>query len=711
MNKSIFDDTPFGAIMPIPTLSSKTITNYHYHYQSKSHSDYITLKTKVVEFKLTDKIVIATLEQWRQPLRRIWNIGLARLEEYDSTRGRGIPAPHRTYKQQQSAPKCDLPYAYKSYPLDKNGSIVPYYDKKTVVKEWIKVPYSNLLIESHNDILLAREKVQVVVPSVNQNKKGMTKDEWLNYADLTKEKIVVTTADNQRDWGWFHPEASFYSCPLPVDYACPLIKKEVFNQCQIFNSKFDAMMGLSLCIKEEFLSNRHESEALLNVPYAYRSGTIRDLSRAWEQYKKQDGRGKPKYRKYNELPDSISNQNPPKKNVKLDGDTLIGVPHFKRIEIKNISKRWRNNDGTIPVCCVIRFVKKANTWFIQLTGEFQQCRNLKEAKIGAVDPGVYRYLTFDTGKTVNNPYQWRLFEEKIATTQQQIAHKLTHQLFLFLSHPSVTVDNIRSIIRINKENADELLKCKNEEEISKIIGQRTLQQLKHKLTGKFPDILGNGKKILGLQIKVKKLHRQLKNNRRSFAHKLSTWIAKHYEVFVCEDGLQDEGVKHRSNLKMNEDGQALSNKQSAKAGLTKSLSDMALGQFMQLTQDKMVETGRTFIRFDKAGKYATVYSAESPKGKKINFDSKNPTTKACVVCGHINDVPSNHPDSDPLYHCANCGHHQLGRDQKSAVLMLCLLAEFNIIDITQCSDIAQEIYRQRQDYKVTVLRRRKRKSA
>ena len=161
-----------------------------------------TKKTKVVEFKITDRDVIKTLEEWREPCRRIWNIGLARLEEFDSNRGRGIPAPHRDYKQQQSAPKCDLPYSYKNYPLDKNGAIVPYYDKKTVIKEWIKVPYSDLLTNSHDDILNAREKVQVVIPKAKGKKsESMTTEEWLNYAQLTNEKIVVTTADNLKDWG------------------------------------------------------------------------------------------------------------------------------------------------------------------------------------------------------------------------------------------------------------------------------------------------------------------------------------------------------------------------------------------------------------------------------------------------------------------------------------------------------------------------------
>lgn len=669
-----------------------------------------TTKKRVVEFKITDIRVINTLEEWREPLRRIWNIGLARLEEFDASRGRGIPAPHRNYKYQQSAPKCDLPYSYKNYPLDKNGSIVPYHDKKTPIKEWLKVPYSNLLVNSHSDILNAREKVQVVVPSKTKGKKGMTTQEWLKYAELTKEKIVVTTADNLKDWGWHHEEASFYSCPIPLDYACPVIKYEFLKQCQIFNAKFDAQMGLSLCIKEEFLINRFEGDKLLSVPYAYRSGTIRDLSRSWEQYKAKKERGKPKYRKYNELPDSISNQNPPKKNVKIDGDCLIGVPYFKRIEIKNLSKRWRCQDGSTPVCCVIRFVNKRGTWFLQLTGDFTVNKTLKQSKVGAVDPGVYRYLTFDSGKIVNNPYQWRKYEEQIAEVQRQISHKLTHQLLLFISHPDTTVDDIRSIIRINKENAHQVLGAKKEEEITAIMGQRNLQILKHKLTGKFPERLGNGKNINGLYIRLRKLHNKLADNRRSFAHRLSTWIANNYEVFVCEDGLQDEGVKHRSNLKMNEDGQALPNRQKAKAGLTKSLSDMALGQFMQMTQDKMVSLGRTFIRFDKGGKHAVIYSTDTPKGKKIDL-GRNPTTKSCVICGHINTVPSNDPDDDPRYHCEKCGHNSLGRDQKSAVLMLILLIENKVIKLEDCSEIVQQVYEEKQNYKITVLGRRKRKSA
>lgn len=687
---------------------------------------------RVVEFALTDKSVITTLESWRNGLRRIWNICLARLNEFEEYSGQYIKASDRTNKYHQRSASCKLPINYKTYYLDTNDCIV--YSKTTDKR--IFAPCSLIFDFEANYKQVKDKLVRQIVPSVNQDKKGKTTKQWLQYAELSGEKIVLTNSSLLNQFGWDATEGSYYSCPIGVDYPCPLLKKVMLGHTQIFNPAFDKPMGLSIVTKEENLLNKeYQSEAeipsflhdkavikeLSRIPSKYRYAIAKQISISYQEYlktlwgKNTVPRGKPRFKKYNELPTSIINYNPDKKGIQVDDDTLCGVAYFRKIQLKNLSTRWRNYDGTIPEICVHAFVKRANKWYLQLTGNFKSVVKDKQNKLYstiACDLGVYRYFTCsgyfprklnDNGAIVTamvnyfeNPRWLRVNESELAKCQQDLANKLTQQLILWLNHPEISLADIKSLIRVGDDNAIALKQIKSEKEGIEKVGNTIWQQLKRALqkSTNYEHILGKGKKIKFLERKITKLHNMIAKNRRSFQHWLSFWIARNYDVFIAEDGLQAEKLKLKSKVKLDENNRAIRNNKRAKSGLSKSLSDGAFGQFLQLCQEKLLANGKTFIRFACDGSKYKIFNHEYPKGKEFKLKGKHPTTQECPVCGHKDKNLPYDAEEDPKHTCSNCGY-TCGRDTRPGVLMCCLLIDEDVITLESCSELVQLAYYKR----------------
>lgn len=699
----------------------------------------IILSTKVVEFALTDNEVIQALESWRNGLRRIWNICLARLNEFEQNSGQYIKAKERTNKYHQRSASCQLPIYYRKYYLNKQGSIV--YGEKT--DTFIYAPNSIIFEYEANYKNIQRNLVRQVVPSVD-GKKGKTAQDWLKYAELSGEKIVITNSELLNQFGWDASEGSYYSCPIGVDYPCPLLKKIMLGHTQIFNPAFDKPMGLSVVTKEEnllnkeyqsmddvpdFLQDKAVVKELSRIPSKYRYAIVKQISISYQEFlkslwgKAKIKRGKPRFKKPNELPTSIINYNPDKKVKQIDGDYLCGVAYFRKIKLDGLAKRWRNYDGTIPVICVHAFVKRGGKWYIQLTGEFKSIVKDKQNKpysTIACDLGIYRYFTCsgyfsrklkgtDTIHNAvtnyfENPRWLRKNEAKLAEYQQRLSYKLTQQLILWLNHPEVTAVDIQSITRLSSENARSLKGCKSEASIIEKVGNTILQQMKRNLQknrGYYEHILGKGKKIKFLEYQITRFHSKIAKNRRSFQHWLSFWIARNYDVFIAEDGLQSEKLKHKSNLKLDENKRAMRNNKKAKSGLSKSLSDGAFGQFLELCQEKLLANGKTFIRFACDGSKYKIFNHEYPNGKEFKLKKKHPTTQECPICGQKDKNLPYDKNQDPPHTCSNCGY-TCGRDTRPAILMSCLLIDEGVITLESCSDMVRSAYLDRKAYGVNV---------
>lgn len=666
-------------------------------------------RIKVLEFALNDLNVINTLESWRNGLRRIWNIALAEIERFEEIRGSFVAEDEQGKKLNTYALCCKLPYQYKPYYFKKDGSIA----KKGESGERYLAPFSQIF-NPKNYQYIKSELVKQVVPSYQEGK-GKTAKEWLK----EDSSVVVTTSELLHHTGW--SSGHYYSCPIGVDAKPTVIKNTKFQSlCPVSNND-------NLALREyqstddfplEYFGEKIPKE-LTRIPSVHRRGIIKSLATSYAEYQKTIfgkaiiARGKPQYKKYNELPSCITNEDT-KKGNQIEGDYLLSIPYFKKIHVKGLSRRWKNANGSIPSISVIKYVKRANRWYIQLTGEFEENIKDKQNKsfsVIACDLGIYRYATFsgqfphDGGRLqtnfINNPRWLRENEDKLAELQRALGNKLTNQLILWLNHPSVYQCHISEIIPISSERYEKLKLVKTEKDGVEVIGSSLWQRLKHNLNrvSNYQQIVGTGKKIERLKQDITNLHAQIAKNRRNFQHWLSYWISRNYDVFIAEDGLQDEKLKLKAKMKLDDNGVATQNKANAKSGLSKSLADGAFGQFLQLTQDKMIANGKTFIRFACDGSSYKVFNHDHPKGiKQVFEDGKHPTTKECPICGHRETEMPFDADKDPQHQCSNCGY-TCGRDTRPAILMCLLLIREGIISVDDCSDEVKQALELKNNYK------------
>lgn len=124
------------------------------------------------------------------------------------------------------------------------------------------------------------------------------------------------------------------------------------------------------------------------------------------------------------------------------------------------------------------------------------------------------------------------------------------------------------------------------------------------------------------RIKVAKIHRTIRNQRKDFTHKLSSHLVKTYDTIVFEK-------LHIKNMVKNHH-------------LAKSISDAGWGQLIEYTKFKAEYAGRV-------------------------VEQVNPmnTSKECNVCGHIQDMPL----SERTYSCPECGNI-IDRDHNAAINIL-----------------------------------------
>lgn len=589
----------------------------------------------------------ARVEFYLEKLKTIWNIGLARLNDFDTFTG------YYDKESKSYNPCCPINWEYRRYWLDGDGLII---DKPTQSQkascDRIDVPFSRIVSEQSKNLLKDFPQVKTVVPA--SSSKGKTTKGWLEWGEIASKPIVVTTS---RLLSFVGVEAiancSGFSCPVPQDYRVPLLSRY----------EFTVSGGLGLVIKSENLEYREDKDELLDVPYKFRAGTIKSLSVSWQEYDKSRRRnstngifrGKPRFKNSRDKLSTVVHPNPKGVIVPTGKDTLKGVPDLGVIVVPGLSKRWINPDGSVPEIATFKICKCPSGWYVQLTGDLERSQKLRNVdKAIAGDPGLLNYITFDNGKKIDNPRFWRKQEQKLARLQKELAHKRSHNLILWLNHPNTTVDAIRAVINVNKDDAIMLMHCKSEQEGKQVIGQSRWAKLVFRRGEE-------SKSIQKLEQRTKLQHEKVRRMRRAFAHRLSTWLARNSTVFVCEDGLQKEQLRHRARIKPDENGVAQKNNANAKSGLTKSLGDAAHGQLMELCEQKFKEAGRVFIH----------YPAKS-------------TTLECPICGTDNQMEANHEGQ--MYVCKRCEWREAGRDQKPGILMLMRLMETANIKLLANSD-------------------------
>lgn len=136
--------------------------------------------------------------------------------------------------------------------------------------------------------------------------------------------------------------------------------------------------------------------------------------------------------------------------------------------------------------------------------------------------------------------------------------------------------------------------------------------------------------------RVAKLHRKVKNQRADFHHKAARQLVNEHQVIVFED-LQLTNLTKHAKPKQNEQGNYLPNGARAKSGLTKSILDNGLGQFVSIVTYKAAEAGRQVYTIDP--RYTSqVCSGCGVKGAKKDLSERVHT---CPHCGLVLDRDTN----------------------------------------------------------------------
>lgn len=583
----------------------------------------LTIEFKVKLTKQQEELV----ESWLPGLRNIWNVGLRALEEFDKF----------TYWDKTSksyVPCCPINWSYKSY----DGVLAPY----------------SSIVSDLSKRFITRECREV---------RNVTTKEAFDRAK-DSNNVCFTRAELGYVQGWRNESGLLgYSCPLPEYYKEPKIKTpNYFGLC-------------SLTKKENILNwiewvNVPESiiEQVLKIPSKYRYGVLTTLGTAWQEYDKcrkkvkagKIVRGKPKYKRSGK--DEINTILTPnaKDCVIPCTNDVLRVTGLGNVQVRGLNRRWKNSDGSVPKVCVFKLIKKASGWFIQLTGEKQKSLRLRKntVKATALDPGLNHWNTTDSGVQYENPRFYRKTEELLGRLQKELAHKLTHNLILWLNHPSRTIEEIKTYCpTLGDEKIGRLLKTKSELEISEVVSKAALNHLKYRA-------VPMTNRIKKLKVRISKLHELTANQRRNFNHKHSTWLVRNNEIVIHEDGLQSEKMRHVAKAKPNEDGTGFDkNRANAKSGLTKSLSDAGHGAFMSMLEQKAKTANRRFERFP--AKY---------------------TTQECPICNHRQEMPA----SIRWFKCGGCGW-ECDRDQKAAILIMVKSFDKGVVALEQLSKTVRDV--------------------
>lgn len=113
--------------------------------------------------------------------------------------------------------------------------------------------------------------------------------------------------------------------------------------------------------------------------------------------------------------------------------------------------------------------------------------------------------------------------------------------------------------------------------------------------------------------KLAKLHEKIANKRKDFLHQTSTKLVRENQTISLET-LNVSGMMKRCKPKQDENGKYLPNKQSAKSGLNKSISDVGWSMFVSMLE----------------------YKAEWYGTNILKIGTFEPSSKTCSSCGYIN---------------------------------------------------------------------------
>jgi putative transposase len=136
---------------------------------------------------------------------------------------------------------------------------------------------------------------------------------------------------------------------------------------------------------------------------------------------------------------------------------------------------------------------------------------------------------------------------------------------------------------------------------------------------------------------IARLHEKVRRSRKAFNHKVSTKLVREYGAIAFED-TNLKNMTRAPKPKLREDGKGYErNGAAAKAGLNRSLLDVAIGQLRTLTEEKCKAWGREFTRPQAQNSSITCNAC----GAVDKANRKSQSSFICVACGHADHADGN----------------------------------------------------------------------
>ncbi|WP_019486853.1 MULTISPECIES: RNA-guided endonuclease InsQ/TnpB family protein [Kamptonema] len=134
------------------------------------------------------------------------------------------------------------------------------------------------------------------------------------------------------------------------------------------------------------------------------------------------------------------------------------------------------------------------------------------------------------------------------------------------------------------------------------------------------------------QLRVSKLHNKIQQRRESYQWDVAKRILKRSDAVAVED-LQVGNMMKRCQPVKSETGRFLSNGQSAKRGLNRSIADASWYSLTQKLEYLAVKSGKKLYRVNPQ------YTSQTcSKCQHVDKNSRNGEKFICINCGHIDDA-------------------------------------------------------------------------
>lgn len=132
--------------------------------------------------------------------------------------------------------------------------------------------------------------------------------------------------------------------------------------------------------------------------------------------------------------------------------------------------------------------------------------------------------------------------------------------------------------------------------------------------------------------RLARLHKKITDKREAFQWKAANKIAVKADAIFIED-LNIAGMKRRAKPKQDENDNYIKNRQSAKRGLNRSMSDASWGDLISKIEYTAAKSGKATFKINPRHT-----SQQCSVCNHIDRSNRNGEKFACVNCGHIDDA-------------------------------------------------------------------------